>query len=162
MEREFSWIESNSQYDEATVESLPSKPPGGPRWICLQCRRPRFSPWVGKIPWRREWQPHSKFLPGEFHGQRSLVDYSLWGHKELDRTEWQHFLFHYRIKRIWWFYVSSHWVIIKFERLSGRWYHLLGGGTGEQISSGREQEKELIPLLKQQLELDMEQQTGSK
>ena len=24
--------------------------------ICLQCRRPRFDPWVGKIPWRREWQ----------------------------------------------------------------------------------------------------------
>ena len=37
----------------------------------------------GKIPWRREWQPISAFLPGEFHGQRSLVGCSLWGHKEL-------------------------------------------------------------------------------
>ena len=33
-------------------------------------------PGVGKIPWRREWQPTSVFLPGEFHGQRSLVGYS--------------------------------------------------------------------------------------
>ena len=32
----------------------------------------RFDPWVEKIPWRREWLPTSVFLPGEFHGQRSL------------------------------------------------------------------------------------------
>ena len=88
MEREFSWIESNSQYDEATVESLPSKPPGRPRWICLQCRRPRFSPWVGMIPWKQEWQSAPEFLPGEFHGQRSLAGYGSWGHKGLDTTEW--------------------------------------------------------------------------
>ena len=37
--------------------------------------------------WRRAWQPTPVFLPGEFHGQRSLVDYSLWGHKESDMTE---------------------------------------------------------------------------
>ena len=43
--------------------------------------------WVGKIPWRRKWQPNSVFLPGEFHGQRSLVGYSPWGCKELDMTE---------------------------------------------------------------------------
>ena len=35
-----------------------------------------FDPWVGKSPWRREWQPTPVFLPGEFHGQRSLVGYS--------------------------------------------------------------------------------------
>ena len=45
----------------------------------LQCRRPGFDPWVGKIPWRREWQPTPVFLPGEFHGQRRLAGYSLWG-----------------------------------------------------------------------------------
>ena len=55
--------------------------------IYLQCRRPGFNPWLGKIPWRREWLPTPVFLPGEFHGQRSLVGYSLWGHKESDRTE---------------------------------------------------------------------------
>ena len=46
-----------------------------------------FHPWVGKIPWRREWLPTPVFLPGEFHGQRSLGGYSPWGHKELDTTE---------------------------------------------------------------------------
>jgi len=35
-----------------------------------------FYPWVGKIPWRRKWQPAVVFLPGESHGQRSLVGYS--------------------------------------------------------------------------------------
>ena len=48
--------------------------------------RPRFDPWVGKIPWRREWQPIPGFLPGKFHGQKSPVGYSTWGHKELDTT----------------------------------------------------------------------------
>ena len=40
-----------------------------------------------KIPWRREWQPTPVFLPGESHGQRSLVGYSPWGCKESDTTE---------------------------------------------------------------------------
>ena len=35
--------------------------------------RPRFDPWIGKIPCRRKWQPTPVFLPGESHGQRSLV-----------------------------------------------------------------------------------------
>ena len=52
----------------------------------MQCR-PGFDLWVGKIPWRREWQPISVFLPREFHGQRGLVDYSPWDRKELDTTE---------------------------------------------------------------------------
>ena len=52
-----------------------------------QCRRCRFDPWVGKILWRREWQPTPVFLPGESHGQRSLVDFSLCGHKESNTTE---------------------------------------------------------------------------
>ena len=57
--------------------------------IC-QCRRSRsyeFDPWVGKIPRRRKWQPTLVFLPGESHGQSSLVGYSPWGHRELDMTE---------------------------------------------------------------------------
>ena len=44
--------------------------------IHLQCGRPRFDPWVGKILWRRAWQPTPVFFPGESHGQRSLVGYS--------------------------------------------------------------------------------------
>ena len=38
-----------------------------------QCRRHRFSPWVGKIPWSRKWQPTPILLPRKLHGQRSLA-----------------------------------------------------------------------------------------
>ena len=44
--------------------------------------------WVKKIPWRKKWLPPPIFLPGEFHGQRSLAGYSPWGCKESDRSEW--------------------------------------------------------------------------
>ena len=50
--------------------------------MCLQYGRPAFDPWVGKIPWSREWLPTPVFLPGEFHGQRCLVHYSPWSCKE--------------------------------------------------------------------------------
>ena len=53
-----------------------------------RCKRLSFGPWVRKIPWRRKWQPTPVFLPGKSHGQRSLVGYSPWGHKESDTTEW--------------------------------------------------------------------------
>ena len=42
---------------------------------------------VGKIPWRRTWQPTPVCLPGESHGQRSLLSYSPWDHKESDTSE---------------------------------------------------------------------------
>ena len=44
-----------------------------PACQCSRHRRPGFSPWVGKIPWRRRWQPAPVFLSGKFHGKRSLV-----------------------------------------------------------------------------------------
>ena len=47
----------------------------------------RFSPWVRKILWGREWLPTPVFLPGESHGQRSLMGYSPWDLKESDTTE---------------------------------------------------------------------------
>ena len=50
-----------------------------------------FNPWVGKISWRRKWQPTPVFLPGESHGRKSLVG-SPWGCKESDMTVWLHFL----------------------------------------------------------------------
>ena len=55
--------------------------PGGangkePTCQCRRYKRCRFDPWVGKIPWRRAWQSTPVFLPGESHGQRSLVGYS--------------------------------------------------------------------------------------
>ena len=65
--------------------------------IHLQCRTSEFDSWVRcdswldpcvrKIPWRREWLPIIAFLPGEFHGQRSLVGYIPCSHKEVDTTE---------------------------------------------------------------------------
>ena len=55
--------------------------PGGssgkePACQCRRRKRCRSNPWVGKIPWRRAWQPTLVFLPGESHRQRSLVGYS--------------------------------------------------------------------------------------
>ena len=63
-----------------------------PRWfrrqrICLQCGRPRFNPWVGKIPWRRARQPtpgESWRILGNPHRQRRLEGCSPWGRKEPD------------------------------------------------------------------------------
>ena len=52
-----------------------------------KCRKPGFSLWVGKIPWRRKWQPTPVFLPGKSHGRKSLVSYSPRGRKKLDTTE---------------------------------------------------------------------------
>ena len=46
---------------------------------------PRFNLWARKIPWRMKWQPTPVFLPGESHGQRSLVGYSPWGRKSQTR-----------------------------------------------------------------------------
>ena len=45
--------------------------------------RPRFDPWVGKIPWRMKWQPTPVFLPGKSHGQKNLAGYSPWGCKRV-------------------------------------------------------------------------------
>ena len=46
-----------------------------------------FDPSVGKISWKRAWQPTPVFLPGKPQGQRSLAGYSPWGHRESDTTE---------------------------------------------------------------------------
>ena len=70
-------------------------PHGLPRWgsgkesACQRRRRKRsrFSPWVGKIPWRKKWQPTLVLLPGKSSGQRRLAGYSPQGCKESDTTE---------------------------------------------------------------------------
>ena len=64
---------------------------GLPKWLsgkesACQCRRHRrceFDTWMGKSHWKREWQHTPVFLPGKFHGERSLAGYSSEGHKEL-------------------------------------------------------------------------------
>ena len=51
-------------------------------------RRLWLNPWVGKILWRRKWQPIPLFLPGKSHGQRSLVVHSSHGHKRVGHDCW--------------------------------------------------------------------------
>ena len=66
-------------------------------------RRHGFDPWVGKIPWRRKWQPTPVFLAGKFHGQRSLVGYSPWGHRVRHDLETNN--------SMTWLSVIGHWVM---------------------------------------------------
>ena len=71
----FSFIQLIQQREKYIKDSYRSF--GLPMWFsseesACQCRRHRFDPWAGKIPWRRKWQPTPVFLPGESHGQRSL------------------------------------------------------------------------------------------
>ena len=54
---------------------------------CLQCGRPGLNPWVGKMPWRRAWQPSPLLLPGEFLQTEEPGGLQSMGHKELDTTE---------------------------------------------------------------------------
>ena len=83
------WFKTQKDRVEDTIKDprdylQDSSSPGGlPWWLrrqrtCLQCTRPGFDPWVGKIPRKRKWLPTPVFLPGELHGQRNLVDYSPW------------------------------------------------------------------------------------
>ena len=65
---------------------------GLPWWLSgkeslCQCRRCRFHPRVGKIPWSRKWPLTLIFLPGKSHGRRSLAGYTPRGRKESDMTE---------------------------------------------------------------------------
>ena len=64
---------------------------GLPRWFsgkeatcqCRRCKRHGFDSWIGKIPWRRKWQPSPVFLCGKFCAEWSLVGYSPWSHKRV-------------------------------------------------------------------------------
>ena len=68
-----------------------------------------FDPWVEKIPCRRKRQSTPVYLPGEFHGQRSLAGYSSWGCKKADTTE-QLTLILSAIKRIETMPVAKTWM----------------------------------------------------
>ena len=48
-----------------------------------QCRRHWFDPWIGKISWKRKWQPTPVVLPGKSHGQRNVASCSPWGWKRV-------------------------------------------------------------------------------
>ena len=79
----YSWVKSTKGYQ---IRGFPGGPSDSEP--TCQCRRCSFDPWVRMIPWRREWQPTPVCLPGESHGQRSLVGDSTWGRKEWITTEW--------------------------------------------------------------------------
>ena len=87
--------------------------------------RPGFDFWVGKIPWRRKWQPTPVFLPGKFHGQRSLAGYSSWGCKESDMTE--HACLHGRGSTFWLFLGQYLWYecLELWVRKLGNWALIL-------------------------------------
>ena len=75
---------------------------GLPWWLRWRKNLPtmqetQFNPWIGKIPWRREYLPIPVFLPGDSLAQRNLVGYSPFGHRESDMTE-QHLLFGEHLK----------------------------------------------------------------
>ena len=67
-----------------------------PWWLsdkesAYQCRRRRrlgFDPWVGRIPWKKKWQPTPVLLPAESHGQSSLAGYSRGVAMSRTRLKW--------------------------------------------------------------------------
>ena len=68
------------------VQANLTRPEAGGDLLILQSPpngrgRPRFDPWVGKMPWSRKWQPTPVFFPGEFRGQRRLAGYNSWHHR---------------------------------------------------------------------------------
>ena len=69
-------IKAEDQSDEEGVGKACSGSGKKPAGECRRHKRHRFDPWVGKIPWRTSWQLIPLFLPGESHGQVSLVGYS--------------------------------------------------------------------------------------
>ena len=110
-----------------------------------ETEKTQFYPWVGKIPWRRAWQPTPVFLFGESHGQRSLEGYSPWGLKELDtadrlsthagRTKFglglmsplvclalcKSFFFFLHVHTALFFYFWLHWVFIAVQAFLELW-----------------------------------------
>ena len=82
--------------------------------ICLPMQE-MFDPWVGKIPWKRKWQPTPVFLPRKFRGQRSLAGYSPWGCKNwMGISTYKHnekgliYFFYIYLFRLHWVLVAAH------------------------------------------------------
>ena len=82
-------------FEGTTVYPLTYWRTGLPSWLSdkefvCQCNRYRFNPWVGKITWKRKWQPAPGVLPGKSERGTWQTTYSPWGCKELDTTEHAH------------------------------------------------------------------------
>ena len=87
--------------------------------ICLQCRRPTFNPWVGKILWGREWQPTPVFLPGDFHEQAmgsQRVDFHFKIYYDLCKSEILSFVSHITDTG-----VGFRWKFLGILRIGGNW-----------------------------------------
>ena len=85
------------------VKNLPAK--------ARRLKRHGFDPWVGKIPWRKTWQPTPVFLPGKSLGQKSLVGCSSWDHKSWPQLNDYHH--HHHHHNIWGKYCLLKWVLMK-------------------------------------------------
>ena len=83
------WCVPSSMSSLVASQNFPGGSDGKSVW--LQRGRTGFDPWVGKIPWRRKWQPTPVLLPGKSHGRKNLEGCSPWGPKESDTTEPFHF-----------------------------------------------------------------------
>ena len=89
-----------------------------------RCKKPTFDTWVGKIPWNRKWQPTAGFLPGKFHGKRSLVGYSPMGLQRVRHdwaTEHAHSVYQTKLGRaqkgvffLLYLYIFIYWFIYVF------------------------------------------------
>ena len=109
--------------------------------VCLQCGRPGFQPWVGKIPRRRKWQSTPVLVHGKSHGQRRLAGYSLCSYKESDMTEWLHF--HFITSKVL-FFLSVHLILptIHFKKIMG-----FQDGLDSKESAGKPGDMGYIPGL---------------
>ena len=102
-----------------------------------KCKRYRFNPWVGKIPWRKKWQPTPVFLPGESHGKRSLVGYRPQGCKDADTTEvTQHAQMNENLEKdIFYLLLSSAFLHIKLAKIQ-KFYKLSVNVEGKSHCKG--------------------------
>ena len=96
--RDRKWDESMVIYKSSPIRLLWGHFPGGSdgKVSVYNAGDPGSIPGLG-IPWRRKWQSTLVLLSGKSHGQRSLLGYSPWGHKESDTTERLHSLTHSRL-----------------------------------------------------------------
>ena len=114
--------------------------------IHLQCRRHRFDPWVGKIPWRRKCQPTPLLLFGKSHGQRGLAGYSPWSQKRV-RYNWAT-----KQQQFWTHSVLVHWavwypIVFTIDFITLMYVLISGGKSPDPITSFKISLSVLVPLL---------------
>ena len=101
------------------------------------------NPWVGKIPWKRKWQPTPVSLPGKIPWTGELEVYSPWGHKESDTTAhttggYNHSIFKHFIVT-----VTLHLV----PKMNGGWQSDKGCGDSSIYNRGGKETEETLRCL---------------